>query len=137
MITHHLFLIDAFLPPGGGDALSWFRFYKWADGLESVFVPLQERALVTPNPAEWEEGDVLWFVRETEDTFTVEGAVPLLRTMDGLDTLEVWYDVRSRVVPKTPLRISTFGARQMEPPLLQNVLQQMWLDVLVPAAPSA
>lgn len=137
MHTHHMLLIDAFKPPVGGDPLSWFHFYKWGDGLELVFVPLQEQVLITAAPTEWEEGDILWFVRETEDTFTVEGAVPLLRTLDGMDSLELWYDARSCVIPKAPLRVSTFGARQMEPPLLQNILQQMWNDILVPATPSA
>jgi len=137
MHTHHMLLIDAFTPPGGGDPLSWFHFYKWGDGLELVFVPLQEQVLITAAPTEWEEGDTLWFVRETGDTFTVEGAVPLLRTLDGMSSLELWYDARARVLPQAPLRVSTFGARQMEPPLLQNILQQMWNDILVPATPSA
>lgn len=77
-------------PAGGGDAKSWFFFYKWDVG-EEVYVPFANELL--PDDALPEPGDLLWFFVEGR----CAGYVHLLRLED--DPLnqrkELWYHTDS------------------------------------------
>lgn len=77
-------------PAGGGEAKSWFFFYKWEEG-EETYIPFPDNLFSEEELPE--AGDLLWFFVEGRCV----GYVPLLRMEhDPLNQRkELWYHTSS------------------------------------------